>query len=558
MYLRWQLASEHGAAIAAGAPPSRELSINRAAYMKEPGDQELVVSRGPDGEDVAMPEASADDTHSNNLNPPSRACSPMPHLPTDSPLLQDDNTVLHHSISINDYPLGIPAPTPAPPRGFFASIFSSPPPPIPSTSTSTSPLALAHTRTNSFSLTTAPYTRGHRPSASSSTLFSLARKKSSASLRSPYDGTPGGSSISLADQVLRPPAPEQLKAISGTREGGVRRFGVPFGEAAETYAASANASRVDLGKDLPPGSPSRRLLRRSAAPSMRRADDALATPDPYDVLSTLASHGVLASPDPRDAPSTPHSRRPDVQSHFPRLAAGIHAGEWPSFLFFSPSRLAPTPLARSESAPCAYMLRSAAADSERCLAAEAYALAESQYGSISRAPAREPRMCSVHTSPQHVKARKGVPESVTQGAPGARAHVCKAALGKNASPRRLEHPRRVFGLRSRPRIDSHWRGVPSPLAGSRGTPPGPASRAESADSAHVRLAARLTRARRGAASLWLAHRRAACGRDACTQLVPSRVARAAVCTRARRVAPSPLARIGLALLVGNARAVSII
>ncbi|KAJ7218724.1 hypothetical protein C8J57DRAFT_1705002 [Mycena rebaudengoi] len=246
-------------------------------------DQEL-VSRGPDGEDVAMPEASADDTHSNNLNPLSRAYSLMPHLPTDSSLLvgettpdprgdapayfeavEHDNTVLHHSISINDYPPGIPAPSSTPPRGFFTSIFSSPPPPIPSTSTSTSPLALAHARTNSSSLTTAPYTRGHRPSTSS-TLFSLARKKSSAS---PYDGTPGGSAISLASisHPLPHPllktefsalprggsTPEQLKAISGTREGGVGRFGVPFGEVAVRYAASANASRVDLGEDLPPG-----------------------------------------------------------------------------------------------------------------------------------------------------------------------------------------------------------------------------------------------------------------------------------------------------------------
>jgi hypothetical protein len=73
--------------------------------MKEPGDQELVVSRGPDGEDVAMPEASADDddddddrtaddTHGNNinLNLPPRAYSPMPHLPTDSPLLVGETT----------------------------------------------------------------------------------------------------------------------------------------------------------------------------------------------------------------------------------------------------------------------------------------------------------------------------------------------------------------------------------------------------------------------------------------------------------------------------------
>ncbi|KAJ7291344.1 hypothetical protein C8J57DRAFT_1704981 [Mycena rebaudengoi] len=320
--LRRHIASMgHGAAIAAGAPPSRELtadqlagSINRApgapprrarrprrtpsqistvslpAYMKEPGDQELVVSRGPDGEDVAMPEASADDddddddrtaddTHGNNinLNPPPRAYSPMPHLPTDSPLLvgettpdprgdapayfeavqQDDNTVLHHSISINDYPPGIPAPSLAPPRGFFASIFSSQPPPIPSTSTSTSPLALAHTRTNSSSLTTAPLLP--RPPPLHLLLHPLLPRAQEI-LRIPPRlalRRHARRLLHIARKHLAPPPThplqDRLKAISGTREGGVGRFGVPFGEAAVRYAASANASRVDLGEDLPPG-----------------------------------------------------------------------------------------------------------------------------------------------------------------------------------------------------------------------------------------------------------------------------------------------------------------
>ncbi|KAJ7218708.1 hypothetical protein C8J57DRAFT_1732173 [Mycena rebaudengoi] len=339
-----------------GAPPHRPRRPCRApsqvsaaslpAYMKEPRDQDLVVSRGPDGEDVA---ASVDDnTHADNINitPPARAYSHMPRLPTESSLLvgysttpdprgdppayfevvEHDDNILHHSISVNDYPPGIPAPSPAPPRGFFASILSSPPPPVPSTSTSTSPLALAHTRTNSTSLTTAPYNRGHRPSTSSSTLFSLARKKSSAS---PYDGTPGGSAISLASISHPLPHPllktefsalprgEQLKVISGTREGGVERFGVPFWEAAVRYAASVNASRVDLGEDLPPGWEDVAESSGVGEGSGSGVDEGTRILDPPQIpvppSPTTAEHRAsgapsLSTPDSRDALSTPDRR----------------------------------------------------------------------------------------------------------------------------------------------------------------------------------------------------------------------------------------------------------
>ncbi|KAJ7218725.1 hypothetical protein C8J57DRAFT_1537388 [Mycena rebaudengoi] len=143
---------------------------------------------------------------------------------------------------------------------------------------------------------------------------------------------------------------------------------------------------------------------------MHRADDALATPDPHDTLSTSASHGALAWSDPRDtlharlAPPrcavslvlSTTTRSPRLTTRSPRLTARIHAGESPSLLSFTLPYLLSlrlvTPLAPSESAACAHMLRSAAADSEQRLAVEAYALAESQYGSISRAPVREARM----------------------------------------------------------------------------------------------------------------------------------------------------------------------
>ncbi|KAJ7291413.1 hypothetical protein C8J57DRAFT_1458271 [Mycena rebaudengoi] len=540
--LRRHIASMgHGAAIAAGAPPSHELtadqlagSINRAharfhdgpaistvslpAYMKEPGDQELVVSRGQDGEDVAMPEASADDTHSNNLNPPSRAYSPMPHLPTDSPLpesettpdaargrpSQDDNTVLHHSISINDYP-GIPAPTPAPPRGFFASIFASPPPPIPSTSTSTSPLALAYTRTNSSSLTTAPYSRGHRPSTSSSTLFSLARKspphpsahhttahQAAPPYRSRASRTPLPHTLMKTELSAFPRGgltPEQLKAISGTREGGVGR---PLGR----------------------------------RPPARRA------------LDTSVTH----SPRPTRARLVP-----------PRLICALNYGAQPPSHNVQPSSHG----AHSRCAVCAHAAfcgrRLGAASRRRGVRTCGDAVRLDLARAGSRAPdvlrpSQKKKKPSAHTSPKsqrgnmYVKARKGVPGSVAQGTLGARAHACKAALGKNASSTRGESSDSARGLVSTRRA----RTVQSPLARSRGTPPGLASHAESPDSAHVRLATRLTRARRGVVVACTLARSVRGHWTSSQQTAPATlasIARAAVCTRACRVAPSPLARI---------------
>ncbi|KAJ7218762.1 hypothetical protein C8J57DRAFT_1482790 [Mycena rebaudengoi] len=195
-------------------------------------------------------------------------------------------------------------------------------------------------------------------------------------------------------------------------------------------------------------------------------------PPPPPSLSTPASHGALVSPDPRDALSTPDSRRPDVQ-----------------------------------------MLRSAAADSERPLAAEVYALAESQYGSISRAPARAPdvlrpppkkEIIGTHlTACESEKGRTGISNTSV---------LAPCPVRWHAREERLPDPLRVARVQSLRTLRIF-------------------------DSLHASPA-------RGVAM-------------AC-MLVLSRVARAAVCTRARRVAPSPLARIGLALLVGNARAVSII
>ncbi|KAJ7291336.1 hypothetical protein C8J57DRAFT_214585 [Mycena rebaudengoi] len=126
--------------------PSQISTVSLPAYMKEPGDQELVVSRGPDAEDLTTPQAPADDDdHTADDTylaiPPPRAYPHMPRLPTESSLLVGYSTtpdprgdapayfevVEQHRIGINDYPPNIPPPQ----RGFLAPIFSSPPPPSP-------------------------------------------------------------------------------------------------------------------------------------------------------------------------------------------------------------------------------------------------------------------------------------------------------------------------------------------------------------------------------------------------------------------------------------------
>ncbi|KAJ6591062.1 hypothetical protein DFH09DRAFT_1306694 [Mycena vulgaris] len=328
----------NGVAVASGMPATRELtaeqlagSINRApgapaprtrrprrtpsqistvslpAYMKEPGEQELVVSRGPDGEDIAMPAASTVDdeedqsTEGHQSNDPRHSTahdnshySPMPHLATDSPLLGPDprgDAPAYFEVLEPDserdsehYPPGISIappehedPVPQRRSGFFSLFRPAPPPvPVPSASPPNDPntLSLTHTRTRSTtapSPSPSPLPSRHRASTSTSTLFSLARKKSSASLSGNNLTSP--SMISLASISHPLPhtllktefsalpksglTPSQLSLISGTKEGGLGRFGVPWGDAAVAYAhASASTSRVALGEDgeaPPPG-----------------------------------------------------------------------------------------------------------------------------------------------------------------------------------------------------------------------------------------------------------------------------------------------------------------
>ncbi|KAJ7291367.1 hypothetical protein C8J57DRAFT_1491857 [Mycena rebaudengoi] len=70
--------------------PSQISTISLPAYMKEPGAQERVVSRGPEGEDVQVSADDAATTHGDaiSINPPPRAY----RLPPSSPPLVGDST----------------------------------------------------------------------------------------------------------------------------------------------------------------------------------------------------------------------------------------------------------------------------------------------------------------------------------------------------------------------------------------------------------------------------------------------------------------------------------
>ncbi|KAF7343451.1 Proteophosphoglycan ppg4 [Mycena venus] len=319
--LRSRIASMgNGVAAASGAPVTRELtaeqlagSINRApgaparrprrprrtpsqistvslpAYMKEPGEQELVVSRGPDGEDVAMPAALAveeDDDQSNaghqssegheqternvNLSNDDERYTPMPQSPHDTPLLSADPR--------GDAPAYFENQKTQLPSVVRASFLFSAPPhllyrsPLPLRRTTTTPPdSPSRTPARDRRPLRRPLPYRHRPSTSTSTLFSLGRKKSSNSLSANNLTSP--SLISLAS--ISHPLPhtlvktefsalpksgltaEQLSLISGNKEGGLGRFGVPWGEAAVAYAnASASTSRIALGENgeaPPPG-----------------------------------------------------------------------------------------------------------------------------------------------------------------------------------------------------------------------------------------------------------------------------------------------------------------
>ncbi|KAJ7604114.1 hypothetical protein DFH06DRAFT_317568 [Mycena polygramma] len=340
--------------------PSQISTVSLPAYMKEPGEQELVVSRGPDGEDVAMPAALAvleDDEQSNedhqsgehhesnehhNPNVPNNSrYSPMPHSPHDTPLLGSDprgDAPAYFEVleqGEDQYPPGIAVAAPEsddaiPQRrsGFFSMFRPAPPIPLRSASPpqDTSRLSLTHTRTRSTTAAS-PTPSRHRASTSTSTLFTLGRKKSSASLSANNLTSP--SLISLAS--ISHPLPhtlvktefsalpktgltaEQLSLISGNKEGGLGRFGVPWGDAAVAYAhASASTSRVALGEDgdaPPPG-----WAEVSGLPSSSGEGEASASGSSEPQASGSGSGGAREEETPASEPALAPPPRADSRA----------------------------------------------------------------------------------------------------------------------------------------------------------------------------------------------------------------------------------------------------
>ncbi|KAF5391935.1 hypothetical protein D9757_001720 [Collybiopsis confluens] len=324
--------------------PSQISTISLPVYMKEPGEQELVVIRGPqDMEDVPIEEGEMPAVHEDDAT--DERYSPMPDSPNDMPLLEGDESAdvadqssaallpeaheeprarsIHvgssrHSadsssllrVDTNLSNSESPDPRGAAPAYFEVvdlgdeqqrppiSLMPSSPPSAAASGTSTAPTAASgrssnrrslrnlfhfsasrtplvpppppglpvtsetsHARSESggaLSLTSTPSRpstsyAGHRPSQSSSSVFSLAkplsRKKSTATLNSNHLTSPSLISLAsisapLTHTLVRTeftypkagPTPEQVKLIS-SREA-FARFGVPYGADAIAFAAS--------------------------------------------------------------------------------------------------------------------------------------------------------------------------------------------------------------------------------------------------------------------------------------------------------------------------------
>ncbi|KAJ7291358.1 hypothetical protein C8J57DRAFT_1587317 [Mycena rebaudengoi] len=298
---------------------------------------------------------------------------------------------------------------------------------------------------------------------------------------------------------------------------------------------------------VPTPSPSRpRPISAATAPP-----PSLSTPDSRDALSTAASHRqtrATHSPRPTRAVSLVLStmkRSPRLTTRSPRLTAHIHAGEPSSLLSFflsvssrAPPRLLPPnrrrvrtccvlrpPTRSGLSPPRRTHSRSRSTARSRARRLESPGCAPS--------PPKKQQVIFTHrtekSTRQHVKARNGVPESVTQGKSATptffEAHSALARTStrprSGITPPRvgLEHTRRVFGLRSRPRIGEQC--VPDPPRVARAQS---LRTLRTFDSLHASPARGVVVA---CTVRGLRTRSQRTERDACTQLVPSRVARAA-------------------------------
>ncbi|KAF8352076.1 hypothetical protein F5887DRAFT_874442 [Amanita rubescens] len=281
--------------------PSQISTTSLPAYMKEPGELELVIVRGPmDMQDVPQPAATVmPSVNEDNEEMPPRDQSieypPEPHSPDNMPFLQDSiaDLNLHQmptnspdprgeapsydealralsrqsppltEVNLNDPPLNLERHRPQRTSG-FRSILNSMNPTRLSYHSPTNNIRRGHQRNDSensvdSSADSRPQSASgssHRQSPSTSSFFrTLSRQRSIRTINSNHLTSPSVISINsisspLTHTALRTeftyprtgPTPEQFRLISSPDA--LVRFGVPYG--ADAIAFAASASRQDL------------------------------------------------------------------------------------------------------------------------------------------------------------------------------------------------------------------------------------------------------------------------------------------------------------------------
>lgn len=307
--------------------PSQISTHSLPVYMKEPGEQELVIFRGQDMEDMPTPTEEVPTANSEDY-------TTLPNSSNDAPLLQNDDD----SIDLSTHPPqppgeGMPvrqAAEPAPERGptpaYFEVVDLGQDHPTERRSsflglfTSRNQRELTHTRNQSATsvessggaaLSRSP-TSGHRPSQSSSGSFlsNLRRKKSTNTLNSVTPLTsPSSLSVNSISAPLTHtlqktefmyprsgPTPEQVKLISSRDS--FFKFGRPYGPDAIAYAAST--SRQEL--EPPPGFEELPLASVSTS-SSAETTDSVGSPVVIDTNARPATplSPIISGDTPRDS-----------------------------------------------------------------------------------------------------------------------------------------------------------------------------------------------------------------------------------------------------------------
>ncbi|KAF8635629.1 hypothetical protein AX15_000268 [Amanita polypyramis BW_CC] len=316
--------------------PSQMSTASLPAYMKEPGEQELVIFRGPvDLQDVPQPVAmvmpSVDEDGEENAP---REYSPVPDSPADLPFLQENDSDRQDAINGTSDASDLRGEVPSYDEAIRASVLQSPPlsevslnvssasPPAPleeslarrvsgfrtiinavnrsrlSHASPANDLQLGHIRSNSdnsitSSIASAPRSRSrsnHRPTPSSNFFRTLSRQRSIRTINSNHLTSPSVVSIDsisapLTHTVIRTeftypragPTVEQLRLISSPEA--PARFGVPYGADAIAFAASTSQQALEPPPDFDAAPPSTNLVSRIET-SASAAETGTRTPPP--------------------------------------------------------------------------------------------------------------------------------------------------------------------------------------------------------------------------------------------------------------------------------------